>query len=351
MVAASDTLQTIVRLTPLTEVLALIDREVRPVVPRVIEVAAAFGRVLAADVVAAAQPTAAQALIDGWALAAETTLGAGGYAPALLPHMPRRVAEGQPLPAGADSVAPLDAVQVENGRAEALEVVTQGDGVLPAGGNVDPAVPLRRAGERLRGIDLAVLASAGVARVSVREPRVRMVGMRDSATAATAGLVAKDIEARGGIVLFGESNESDADAIIRIGPAGAGAQVALTGIALTPGETAAFAFAGGQSPLPLPKRLDAALAIWLTVGRHLLSRLAAVKGDELPVVLALSRKVASRVGLAELVPVRRTGDTVEPLASRYLSLSALARSDGWILVPAESEGYSAGAAVRVWPWP
>jgi hypothetical protein len=29
----------------------------------------------------------------------------------------------------------------------------------------------------------------------------------------------------------------------------------------------------------------------------------------------------------------------------------VARSDGWILVPADSEGYSAGAAVPVRPWP
>jgi len=42
---------------------------------------------------------------------------------------------------------------------------------------------------------------------------------------------------------------------------------------------------------------------------------------------------------------------VEPLATRYLPLSSLTRADGWILVPAESEGYPAGAAVNVRPWP
>ena len=67
--------------------------------------------------------------------------------------------------------------------------------------------------------------------------------------------------------------------------------------------------------------------------------------------LPLARKVTSTVGLAEVVPVRRDGDQVEPLASKYLPLSSLTRADGWILVPAESEGYSAGAQVSVWPWP
>jgi molybdopterin molybdotransferase len=65
----------------------------------------------------------------------------------------------------------------------------------------------------------------------------------------------------------------------------------------------------------------------------------------------LSRKIASAVGLAEVIPVCRSGDGVEPLASKYLPLSALARSDGWILVPADSEGYSAGTPVPVKPWP
>ena len=62
-------------------------------------------------------------------------------------------------------------------------------------------------------------------------------------------------------------------------------------------------------------------------------------------------KVTSTVGLAEVIPVRRSGAMAEPLAAKYLSLATLARSDGWILVPAESEGYSAGAEVQVRPWP
>ena len=55
--------------------------------------------------------------------------------------------------------------------------------------------------------------------------------------------------------------------------------------------------------------------------------------------------------MAEVVPVRRVGDKVEPIAHGYMPLSALTRADGWILVPAESEGYSAGAPVSVFPLP
>jgi molybdopterin biosynthesis enzyme len=65
----------------------------------------------------------------------------------------------------------------------------------------------------------------------------------------------------------------------------------------------------------------------------------------------LSRKVASPLGLAEVVPVRRRFSQVEPLASAYLAPQALARADGWILVPADSEGYPEGTKVPVRPWP
>jgi molybdopterin biosynthesis enzyme len=89
------------------------------------------------------------------------------------------------------------------------------------------------------------------------------------------------------------------------------------------------------------------------IGRRLLDRLAAAKNSENePMeVLTLARKVSSTVGLAEVVPVRRNGSQAEPLATKYLPLSLLARSDGWIFVPADSEGYSGGSAVQVRPWP
>ena len=375
MAAASDPLQTITRLTPLAEVLATVDSDVKPVTPRTLDVALAAGRTLAADAVAPARPSAAMVLQDGWALTADDTLGAGGYAPVPLMHNPQRVEAGQPMPVGTDSVAPFDAVRVSKGRAEALVTVNPGDGVLPAGGDSDPGIPLRHAGDRLRITDLAAFAAAGLARVTVREPRIRVVPLRGSGIVmAAARLVAGDIERRGGAARLDDAGRDyggvlaseSADAIIAIGGTGSGrndasaqtlareGRLAVHGMALTPGETAAFGFAGPRPVLLLPGRLDAALSVWLIVGRRVLDRLAAgnkMKENEPAETLTLARKVVSTVGLAELVPVRRNGDTAEPLATKYLPLSSLSRSDGWILVPADSEGYSAGAPVQVRPWP
>jgi molybdopterin biosynthesis enzyme len=374
MAAASDNIQTITRLTPLAEVLVTIDSEVKPVIPRAIDVATAAGRVLATAAVTPARPSTPMALLDGWALAADATLGAGGYTPVLLMTTPHRVEAGQTMPPGTDSVAPLDAVKVDKDRAEVLVAVNPGEGVLVAGGDSEPGNPLSYVGERLRGTDIAALTCAGLARVTVREPRVRVVPLRGSGMiAAAARLVANDIEKRGGVARLDDPGRDfdgvlaaeNADAIVALGGTGSGrndtsvrtltreGRLAVHGMALTPGETAAFGFVGPRPVLLLPGRLDAALAVWLVVGRALLDCLAAAKAseNEPAEILPLARKVTSTVGLAEVVPVRRKDGQIEPLAAKYLPLSSLARSDGWILVPADSEGFAAGSPVQMRLWP
>jgi len=368
---ASETIQTIARLTPLAEVLALIDREVKPVAPCGVPLNDAINCILAADALAPAQPAAPRALIDGWALKADLTRDAGGYAPAPLQQMPVRIEAGRPMPDGMDSVAAFDTVKVTQGGAEALAPVNPGDGVLPAGRDCDVSVPMRRAGERLRAVDLAALGGARVTQVSARRPRLRIVPVRiDTIIGNAARLIATDAARCGGAPeeVSGDLREAfsdeSADAIVAIGGTGSGrndasvqtlaraGRLVVHGVGLTPGETAAFGFVGTRPVLLLPGRLDAALAVWLTIGRRMLELLTSSQmKDEPAEALTLARKVASTVGLAELVPVRRVGDKVEPLATKYLPLSALARSDGWILVPADSEGYSAGTPVPVKPWP
>ena len=73
--------------------------------------------------------------------------------------------------------------------------------------------------------------------------------------------------------------------------------------------------------------------------------------EEQPFAAELGRKIASPLGLAEVVPVRRRLGRVEPVASGYLPLQALIKAEGWILIPADSEGHPDGARVVVRPWP
>ncbi len=363
--------QWIARLTPLDVVLARIAEVVSPVPPRPLGVAAARGRVLAEDVVAGPCPAAAMALRDGWAVDSTLTTDAGAYAPAPLPAAVL-IDVGEPLPACADAVAPFDAVIGRDGRYEALAPVAPGEGVLAAAADIGAGSILRRAGERLRDVDVAVLSTAGLAHVMVHEPVVRVVTSRaqgDARLAVTRGLITRVLGAEGCAVQAGAGDLEAAlggesvDAIMVIGGTGSGREdtsvhtlarcgrVEAHGIALAPGQTAAFGVVGSRPVLLVPGRLDSALAVWLTLGRFLIGRLSATSEPERTTIVTLTRKIASALGMAEVVPVRCRDGKAEPIASGYLPAQALAQADGWILVPPNSEGFPAGAEVVLRPLP
>jgi molybdopterin molybdotransferase len=63
----------------------------------------------------------------------------------------------------------------------------------------------------------------------------------------------------------------------------------------------------------------------------------------------LARKISSPIGRLDYARVQMIDDRVEPLAIGGASmLSSTTRADGFVLVPADSEGFAAGTAVEVW---
>jgi molybdopterin biosynthesis enzyme len=59
----------------------------------------------------------------------------------------------------------------------------------------------------------------------------------------------------------------------------------------------------------------------------------------------LARKVASRVGIAEIVLLERRDAGWMPLSVGEMSFTAIARADGRLVVPDGSEGHAAGTPV------
>jgi molybdopterin molybdotransferase len=366
-----SSLQRVSRLTPLRAILALIESRVSPVKARKCATAAAAGFTLADDVVTAERPTSSIALADGFAVDAAAVADAGPYAPALLPALPQWIEAGQSLPRGTDAVAPLDAITQRGERVEVIVPVLTGQGILPAGGDAAAQTALRRAGERMRDIDCAVAAAVGFAELNVREPRIWIARGRATTTPlidAGLAMLARFV-GKSGATIHGELTDlhealarDEADAVIALGGTGGGrddesvrtlarlGRVEAHGIAVSPGETAAFGFAGERPVLLMPGRIDAALALWLLIGRRLVAKLAGGGLADTPAVMPLKRKATSTIGMTELIPVTCADGMAEPLGSGYLPFAALARSDGWIVVPADSEGFAAGAQVAVTLW-
>jgi molybdopterin molybdotransferase len=345
--------QRIVRLTPLDDVLAHLETQLKPVALRRSDIAAALGLTLAEDVhVAAPLPPQATALRDGYAVQSELTHDASFYAPVTLSDLPF-VNAGEALPAGADAILSQDAVNPQ-GKVFAVQAsAVIGDGVLPKGLDADPATKLFRSGRILRNTDIAVLRAAGVTSVAVHAPRIvvqRGGRTDDRILNAVLNWVTHAISLAGGHAISDagpdlEAAIGNADAAIMIGGTGTGR------IAITPGETAGVGAIDGKPVLLIPGRLDAALACWLLLGEAMLGCLSGRTTPQPGRAVRLTRKVASSLGMTEAIPVSSQGDNVEPLASHYLSLQVLARADGWFSVPAHSEGYPAGTLVTVRPFP
>lgn len=276
------------------------------------------------------------------------------------------------MPKGTDAVLPLEAAVVAEGNAEIFASAAPFEGVLPAYADAKAGAVLRKAGDVLRPIDVAILRALGIETVSIRTPHVKILSLSISEEDidTVAPMIAHVVKAKGGIphIVKGKALEvalleSKCDALITIGGTGAGRQdaavktlaslgkVEFHGVGISPGATAAFGSVGECPVLMLPGRLDDALSALLLIGSRLLARLCGTREMGTGLQLRLTKKVASTIGLSEIVLVRRVLDGVEPLCTGMFPLHILSQADGWILVPAESEGLAAGAAVEVREFP
>ena len=116
------------------------------------------------------------------------------------------------------------------------------------------------------------------------------------------------------------------------------------GIALQPGRTAAIGRIANTPVIALPGASDQALVGWWTMALPVLGRLSGGEPRQMT-TLPLARKIASGVGIAEIVLLKKIGETWMPLAIGDLSLDAIARADAWLAVPGGCEGFAAGTPV------
>lgn len=355
-------------LMPLGDALGLLGASVDPVAERLLPLAAARGRISAATIEAPhALPAGLVAARDGFAVEAAAIGGASPYAPVPLPHRPAWIEAGEALPAGTDAVLPPESLEPYGAVAD----LAAREGTHGPGEDLTPGDRLVAAGERIGPLHLLALAMAGRETVAVRMPRLRLIATGAPAPDGLSPLLAALIADRGGDTeriavpdeveaIASALGAGDADAVLVLGGSGYGradrsadglaraGRLHAHGIALRPGETAALGEAAGRPVLILPGRPAAALAAFLALGAPLLARLAGAR-DEPGTPTTLRRKIASVIGLAEIVFVCRRPEGVEPLGGFELPLRRLLRADGFVLVAPEREGHRAGEQVEVRP--
>jgi putative molybdopterin biosynthesis protein len=159
--------------------------EVKPLGVEAVPLLAAVNRVLAEDVVSSLDvPPFCRSTVDGYAVRAVDTFGAGERKPAVLRvcgtvdigELPNvkvgrgEVAEivtGAPVPEGADAVVMLEYAEREGGMVSVLRAVVSGENVMAAGSDVARGETVLRAGRLLGSREIGVLAALGLASVRV----------------------------------------------------------------------------------------------------------------------------------------------------------------------------------------
>jgi molybdopterin molybdotransferase len=364
----------------LEDVWRWIEENAQQLVAEEVDLQKAHGRVPAASLRAASDvPATACAVEDGYAVRAEETLGAAPYN--TLPFsiaqvgdgaLPRgtvaRIGAGQPLPAGADALLPSDAVELEaDGRISILTPLAEGEGAVMAASELragDALWPAESRRQPLRPAEIGLLSAAGILRVPVvRRPRTRiLIAARSDASDGLGPMLQALVERDGGVVVDlkhqAKANSPDlvtgADVVVAVGDIERNLEVAIRGVAIEPGRETCLARLGDTIIALLPS-LPAA-CFWsyeLVAGRAI--RCKGGRDPGLPFVprrFRTTRKIASALGVTEVVPVRI--DAADPGAvvpcpnGPTPRLRNAASADGFALIPAASEGLPPGSELEVW---
>lgn len=329
------------RLQTRQEVLALYDR-FGPVGVETVELAEAGGRVLAAPIAAPEDvPGFWRATMDGYAVRAQDTFGAGVGAPQYLeikgevpmgvaptrgvgPGETLRVATGAMLPPGADAVVMIEyTAEHPDGTLEVRRSVAPGESLLTPGEDVARGEVLFPAGRRLRPQEIGLLAALGLRRLAAyKKPRVAIISSGDEIVPldepprpgqvrdANAYLAAAQVAEWGGRPLMHGIIPDDfaalrqtlaaaldaADLILISGGSSVGvrdltltaiqdlpdSEILVHGVALRPGKPTILAALGAMPPKPLlglPGHPASAAVVMEVLGRPLLLRLAGASGQ------------------------------------------------------------------------
>ena len=387
--------------------LAWLDAQLLPLKAEDVPLRMAAGRVLAESVVSDVDvPGFDRATMDGYAVAADSTEGASAYTRLPLTvigdSMPGRAFEGfvgagqavrvmtgAPMPRGADAVLAAEWVETETIETLvfALADVSPGKNVGRVGEDIVRGTTLLEPGRVLRPQDLGVLSSIGKGEARViRKPIVRLAVTGNELLPAgspphgshiadaNGPMLAALIERDGGVVDFPglvrddraaimAAMQADADIVIVSGGSSVGiedlapvllaqaGELAVHGIAMRPSSPTGMGRIGHRLIFLLPGNPVSSLCAYdFFAGRAI--RALGGRTPDWPYRATqgtLKRKISSPIGRLDYARVKIGDGLVEPLAIAGASLlSSTTRADGFVIVGDDSEGFPAGAEVKVW---
>lgn len=366
------------------------------------------GRIIAEDIIANIDvPHYRRAAMDGFAVRASDTLGAGSNSPVVLKQgqvvdkgMCLRVHTGSPVPDGADAVIMMEDTVLHGDSVEIFTQLHPGKNVGEIGEDIRKGEIILKEGQKLRPCDIAVLASLGIENIKVfRKPLVAIIPtgeelvprgtgeLKEGEVYETNGLMASlYIRKWGGntrlLDIVTDSPEKikdaimsalDADMIIISGgtsvgkrdyvPAAVGSLGILLvhGVGVSPGKPTALGIIQGKPVVCMPGYPVAGIVALYFFARAALRRLGRMPDEPDRAVRAvLSGKIVSRIGYKTFARVKietphttpylNTGSKSKaiPLATSGAGiLSSVSKADGFVIIPPNVEGYGKDEEVEV----
>jgi molybdenum cofactor synthesis domain-containing protein len=369
-----------------------------------VPLAAAFGRILAADAVASeAFPAHPRSTMDGFAvrssdgtaprrIAGAIRMGAAPPAP-LGPGEAMAIPTGGTLPDGADAVVPVEDAGVDGDRLAVHAPPAAGDFFTPPGSDMRAGETAIEAGRKIGGPELSVLATLGIVAVSVfRRPRfaiistgdelvdaslvpgigqvrdsnrwaiagalaamgadvVQLPNARDDLAELQAGLTAGLAQADG-VFLTGGSSVGERDLTPDVIERFDGPGVIVHGLRVKPGKPTVLAAVGAKPVIGLPGNPTSALTILEAVCAPLVRAMTGERAAR-PLVLRVTAGApfTGRPGWTWFVPAEVRGDgpgeRAYPLPLRSAHTSLLARASGYVVMTEDRSEIASGESVEV----
>jgi molybdopterin molybdotransferase len=364
------------------------------------------GRILAEPIVAASDvPPFPRAAMDGYAVIAQDTFGAGNLNPARLrlvevvhaadiatgavtPGTCIQVATGAPIPAGADAVVQFEDTEVE-GDTSAVKFYTPvypRQNISAQGRDIQAGQEVLAAETRLDPSKIGVLAALGLAQVAVvAKPIVAVIPSGNEIVAPGDSLapgkiydinsytLAALIQNEGGlprlfpimkdtmedvrrtlrealscdlVVLSGGSSVGERDVMVEaVESLG---EIKFHGIAVKPGKPTLCGVIEGKLVLGMPGYPTSCLTNGYGLLAPALRKLAHLPetrtaGVELP----MARRYTSTTGRHQYLPVRVEAGEVVPVFKESGAITSMADAEGYIEIPANVDLVEKGEPVQV----
>jgi molybdopterin molybdotransferase len=384
--------------------------KISPLSPLELPLQEAYGCVVARDAVADRDlPEFASSAMDGFAVRSSDVVEAAAEHPvelrvsgrALIGHRPEatvgggeaiRIATGAPIPAGADTIVPIEVCEDTEERVRVFQASPEGKHIRPAGEDVRAEDSLVESGRRLGPPELGLLATAGNSHAIVHpRPRVVVISTGDELIPPTetpdfgqihdsnaytlfgalreagalpvmAGIVQDDVETLKETVLM---HLVQADAFISSGGVSVGERDVVKAaffrrgdldffkVAMQPGMPQAFGHIEGKAYWGLPGNpVSVFVSFEVFIRPSLMKMMGRSELGRPEIQAVLDADVSGPRGKTQFARVHvargQAGWTATPTGGRGSNLiSTVSRANGLAIVPAGIETAPAGSSVRV----